>query len=125
MRFLEIGNTRGKECDTFSFRVSFTEKDVRMALRSIITDNFYREKVAFSKHEMCIELSSYICSVCKIKLSKTYMDLVGEWAFRTAKRHGFIFQSSYDGEPLWLVNDTKLGIGVKTGPQKTGERVLE
>ncbi len=125
MRFHELGNTRGKECETFSMRVTFSEKDIRMALRVLLRDNSYKEKIAFNGHEMKVELSSYICSTCLIKLSQTYMSLIGEWAFRTAKRHGFIFQSSYDGEPLWLINDTRLGIGRNTGPQKTGERVFE
>lgn len=123
MKFREIGK-RSKESDSFSLRILFTDKDIQMALRVVTEDYFFKDKLAFTKKEMRELLSGYICQTCKINLSNTYYALVGDWAFATAKRHGFIFESSYEGESLWLINDTRLGIG-KSGPQKTGERVLE
>lgn len=125
MKFREIGNTRGKECDSFSFRVLFTEKDIKMALRVVSEDHFFKSKLAFEKNEMLDLLACYICSVCKIQLTNTYRKIVADWAFKTAERHGFIFKSSYDDVQMWIIDDTRLGIGKNVGPQKTGERVLE
>lgn len=123
MKFREIGK-RSKDSDSYSLRILFTEKDIKMALRVVTEDYYFRDKLVYTKNEMRELLSGYICKTCGIKLSNTYMALVGDWAFATAKRHGLIFESSYEGENLWLINDTRLGVG-KNGPQKTGERILE
>ena len=123
MKFREIGK-RSKDSDSFSLRILFTEKDIKMALRAVTEDYYFKEKLAYTKNEMRELLGGYICQTCKIKLSNTYLALVGDWAFNMSERLGLIFESSYEGENLWLINDTRLGIG-KSGPQKTGERVLQ
>ena len=123
MKFREIGK-RSKDSDSFSLRILFTEKDIKMALRAVTEDCYFKEKLAYTKNEMRELLGGYICLTCKIKLSNTYMALVSDWAFHLSERLGLIFESSYEGENLWLINDTRLGIG-KSGPQKTGERVLQ